>query len=241
MDRIQKGAVIGVGALGFAALFARLGRSAPGIEPAAGHTGNPRTGRYMRLWNTYYITTSETDFARGTESPLYTSAGALIANVSHAFAQDLFVEGAGFLADGRLLNVSGSCGRGDYFTVTAAIHGQQCYHVVNRAVAPWGLGGHSSPLVPLRTIAADRTVIPWGSKVYIAQFDGLAIPRIETAAGPIGGFVHNGCFVASDTGGAIGGAHIDIFAGSRSMMRVLERIYPTRTGLDAWVGSQGCG
>ena len=237
MDRVQKGAVIGVGALGFTALFVSLGRS-----NYDGHTGNPRTGTYKQLWNTYYITTSETDFPRGSESPLYTQSGELIANVSHRFAQDLFVEGAGFIADGRLLNVaSSSCGRGDYFTVTSSIHGQQCYHLVDRSRAPWGYGVQGRPLVALHTIATDRNVIPWGSHVYIAQFDGLVIPKVDTVAGPIGGFVHNGCFLAGDTGGAITGTHIDIFAGSRAMMRILERVYPTRSRLDAWVNTRGCG
>jgi 3D (Asp-Asp-Asp) domain-containing protein len=57
----------------------------------------------------------------------------------------------------------------------------------------------SGPALPLRyyqSIAVDPSVIPLGSRVYVPSYrdDG-----------------HGGWFVAQDTGGAIGGRHIDVF------------------------------
>lgn len=57
----------------------------------------------------------------------------------------------------------------------------------------------AGPALPLRyyqSIAVDPSVIPLGSRVYVPSYrnDG-----------------HGGWFVAQDTGGAIGGRHIDVF------------------------------
>jgi 3D (Asp-Asp-Asp) domain-containing protein len=57
-------------------------------------------------------------------------------------------------------------------------------------------GGSSQPLRFLQSIAVDPNVIPLGSRVYIPAYkhDG-----------------YGGWFVAQDTGGAIGGRHVDVF------------------------------
>jgi 3D (Asp-Asp-Asp) domain-containing protein len=56
--------------------------------------------------------------------------------------------------------------------------------------------GPSLPLTPYESIAVDPTVIPLGSLVYIPAYrdDG-----------------YGGWFVAQDTGGAIGGRHVDVY------------------------------
>ncbi len=56
--------------------------------------------------------------------------------------------------------------------------------------------GSSQPLHFLQSIAVDPNVIPLGSRVYIPAYrrDG-----------------YGGWFVAQDTGGAIGGRHVDVF------------------------------
>lgn len=77
-----------------------------------------------------------------------------------------------------------------------------------RVNAPFGLGARGSHLVPLRTIAVDRTVIPLGSLVYIPAARG------QTVTLPSGAQVtHDGYFLAGDVGGAIRNNHIDVFAG----------------------------
>jgi 3D (Asp-Asp-Asp) domain-containing protein len=70
-----------------------------------------------------------------------------------------------------------------------------------------GVGGKDSlgcKVVPMRTVAIDPKVVPKGSVVYIPETVGLPVP---------GGGVHDGRWYASDTGGAIRGAMIDLFTG----------------------------
>lgn len=75
-------------------------------------------------------------------------------------------------------------------------------------------------LEPFRTLATDTGnmrrhdpkfkrkggVVPPGTRVYILEYDGLELPD---------GTVHDGWFVANDTGGGIYGAHFDVFVGYR--------------------------
>jgi 3D (Asp-Asp-Asp) domain-containing protein len=86
---------------------------------------------------------------------------------------------------------------------------------------------HGIPLEPFRTLAADigatlradprwkgkGGVVPPGTRVYIRELDGRALP---------GGAVHDGWFVVNDTGGGIFGAHFDVFVGSRALGRQVE-------------------
>jgi len=56
--------------------------------------------------------------------------------------------------------------------------------------------GPALPLHPYQSVAVDPRVIPLGSRVYIPAYrnDG-----------------YGGWFVAQDTGGAIGGRHVDVY------------------------------
>lgn len=188
----------------------------------------------MRLWNTFFICSNEADFSGPQDTPVYRTDGSVIAMARAAFFQDLCVEGSGRLADGRVINVAGACGYGVPCNPTHS--GPSCYHTVDMARFPWGVGSHGNPLVPLRSLATYPSQIPYGSYVYLPEWRGVEIPRI----GDLGGFTHDGCFKADDVGGWIGSGHIDIFAGSKQMMQVLERIYPTRSQFEATVSSQAC-
>lgn len=82
-----------------------------------------------------------------------------------------------------------------------------------------GVGGKDSlgcKVVPMRTVAIDPKIIPKGSVVYIPETVGLPVP---------GGGVHDGMWYASDTGGAIRGAMIDLFTGfgSYSMQPIMKK------------------
>jgi hypothetical protein len=55
--------------------------------------------------------------------------------------------------------------------------------------------GPSLPLTYYRSVAVDPRVIPLGSRVYIPYYRGIA----------------GGWFRAQDTGGAIGGRHVDVY------------------------------
>lgn len=81
---------------------------------------------------------------------------------------------------------------------------------------------HGIPLDPFRTVAADigaksssepkfkgqGGLVPIGTRVWVLELVGLQLPD---------GTVHDGWVVASDTGGAIYGAHFDLFVGEKSL------------------------
>ena len=121
-----------------------------------------------------------------------------IAAVSHEFATQLAIQGTGKLHDGRVLNIWGrcKCDHSPCFKVTA-----------NR----WGTSGSGRPLQPFRTVAVDPRVIPLGSLLYVPLLEGRTMPGRP----PFGGFVHDGCVVADDTGGHIDGNRLDLFVGRK--------------------------
>ena len=71
-----------------------------------------------------------------------------------------------------------------------------------------GVGGRDSlgcPTVAMRTAAIDRNVVPRRTILFIKETVGMPMPD---------GSVHDGYWYASDVGGAIKGARIDLFTGS---------------------------
>lgn len=169
---------------------------------------------------TYYWVTAEEDYPGTASETLYDEACAALATVTPTFADSLDLEGTGRLLDGRLLNVAGACGcpRSPCFVVAGPEY-------------PWGIGVQNRPLEPYRSIAVDRTVIPYGTRLWVAELDGVVVPGEP----PWGGFVHDGCVLAADTGGGIVGMHIDWFVGLRASYRTLDQ----RLGLDAVTVHEG--
>src|SRR5262245_40820151 len=75
-----------------------------------------------------------------------------------------------------------------------------------RTVHGSGAGGRS--MVPYRSIAVDRRLIPLGSVLYIPAARGTVV-TLDNGDTQI----HDGYFYAADTGGAIDGNHVDVFIG----------------------------
>jgi 3D (Asp-Asp-Asp) domain-containing protein len=121
-----------------------------------------------------------------------------IAEVSREFASQLAVQGTGKLHDGRVLNIWGPCNckRSPCFKVTQA---------------QWGTAGSGKPLQPFRTMAVDPRVVKLGSWLYVPLLEGRTMP----GRGPWGGYVHDGCVIADDTGGHIVGNRLDLFVGRK--------------------------
>jgi 3D (Asp-Asp-Asp) domain-containing protein len=121
-----------------------------------------------------------------------------IAEVSREFASQLAVQGTGKLRDGRVLNIWGPCNckRSPCFKVTRA---------------QWGTAGTGRPLQPFRTVAVDPKVIKLGSWLYVPLLEGRTMPGRQ----PWGGYIHDGCVIADDTGGHISGQRIDLFVGRK--------------------------
>lgn len=130
---------------------------------------------------------------------LYTDQCHAITDVSPEFASELALQGTGKLRDGRVLNISGACrcGHSPCFNVTAN---------------QWGTSGTGRPLQPFRTVAVDPKVIKLGTLLYVPLLEGRTMP----GRSPWGGYVHDGCVVADDTGGGIDGNQLDLFVGRKA-------------------------
>jgi 3D (Asp-Asp-Asp) domain-containing protein len=129
-----------------------------------------------------------------------------IADVSKDFASQLALQGTGRLHDGRVLNIFGACN----------CNHSPCFKVTN---AQWGTAGTGRPLQPFRTIAVDPKVIKLGSLLYVPLLEGRLMP----GRAPWGGFIHDGCVIADDTGGHIAGSRIDLFVGRKAYFVGLGR------------------
>ena len=136
---------------------------------------------------------------------LYDGSGcAPVAEVSRSFAAEIRMQGTGRLRDGRILNIWGDC----------ACERSPCFRVTGRQ---WGSAGNGRALQPFRTVAVDPKLIRMGTLLYIEALDGRRMP----GKAPWGGFVHDGCVAADDTGGGIDGHQIDLFVGRRAYYRSL--------------------
>jgi len=69
----------------------------------------------------------------------------------------------------------------------------------------YGIGNRNNALEPFVSIAADQTIYPFGTRIYIPSAKGVKLPD---------GSLHDGWFRVDDVGGAIKGNHIDVFIGS---------------------------
>lgn len=147
--------------------------------------------------------------------PMYGKDCEPLAHVSPAFAASARLQGTGRLRDGRLINVAGKC-------ACAAM----CFHIPPRP-REWGTGGSGKALVPFRMVAVDPRVVPMGTLLYIPELDGRRMP----GRAPVGGFIHDGCVVAADTGGGIKGKELDLFVGRKAYVAALAR----RGGSHAWL------
>ncbi len=136
-----------------------------------------------------------------------------IADVTPEFESQLILQGTGKLRNGRVVNIWGAC----------SCPNKPCFKVTE---SKWGTGGSGRPLEPFRTVAVDRKVVKLGSLLYIPVLEGRTMPGRP----PHGGYVHDGCVVADDTGGGIDGHQLDLFVGRKSYYAAMS----WRGGSHAW-------
>jgi len=156
---------------------------------------------------TFYWVTTEDEFTGAKDTDLFDSSCTLLATVPAAFASSLALEGTGRLSDGRLLNTAGACGCST----------SPCY-IEADAAHPWGYGVQNKALVPFRSFAVDKAEIPYGTRLYVPELDGVSMP----GDAPWGAFVHDGCVSADDTGGGIVGKHVDWFVALKASYSTLD-------------------
>jgi 3D (Asp-Asp-Asp) domain-containing protein len=88
------------------------------------------------------------------------------------------------------------------------------YHTGARGIGPRDSLG--CRLQPMRTVAVDPRVFPRHSILFIKETVGLKMPD---------GSTHDGYWYASDVGGAIKGARIDLFTGAgAASMKALQAL-----------------
>ena len=81
------------------------------------------------------------------------------------------------------------------------------YHAGAKGVG--GLDSLGCSVVPMRTIAVDKSLIPRRTVLFIKETVGLTMPD---------GKAHDGYWYASDVGGAIKGQRIDLYTGHNAAL-----------------------
>ncbi len=148
------------------------------------------TGTALPLRVSLYYTALQRDYPAGEQVALRTRNGTLIARVSQAFARKAEIEGSAKLNDGRVINVDGR------------VSGTRRWKHIPQA---FGLDAVGCGLVPFRSAAVDRSVVPLRTRLHLPETVGMRMPD---------GTRHDGIWYAVDTGSAIVGNRIDIFLGA---------------------------
>jgi 3D (Asp-Asp-Asp) domain-containing protein len=169
---------------------------------------------------TYYWVSAEDDQpAAAATTTIYDKTCAALAKVSAAFASDLSISGAGKLVDDRMLTVTGECN----------CKRSPCFRFIDQ---PWGIGADNRPLVPFRSLAVDRKLIPIGTALWIEQLDRIETPGTFPS-------LHDGCVVADDIGGRITGERIDWFVGRKSYYAEIEAAHHLKN-VTVYDGGERC-
>ena len=69
-----------------------------------------------------------------------------------------------------------------------------CFEFINPVSFPYGRSRQGTDLDPYYSSAVNNEDIVNGTKLYIELLDGVEMPGTE------GGFTHDGCVIADDTG-----------------------------------------
>ena len=169
----------------------------------------------LSMWATYYTTHQAENQSNGYPllDPTGNSLGVALSERDWCAAA---LEGSVQVTSSQsLLGVYNFAGRGDTDQVNCSPYYPTLKNIsaTNRvrfkpSNTPYGEGANGNQLVPYRTIAVDRSLIPIGSVVYIPAARGVTVtlPSGDRA-------VHDGYFYAGDVGSAIKGNHIDVFLG----------------------------
>lgn len=174
---------------------------------------------------TYYWVAHEENWAGKRDTRIYDPDCKPIARVAEQFAARLAREGTGKLRDDRVVNVAGPC-ECEY---------SPCFFLLHDETRRFGVGVLERPLSPFRSVAVDPNLVTIGAKLYIPELDGLPMPGTP----PWGGFVHDGCVVADDRGGAVQGRQIDFFMAKKVFYQAFHRQHRLKQ-ITVYSGAQRC-
>ncbi len=121
--------------------------------------------------------------------------------------------------------VSGALPGAGVFNLKATL-----YHAGAKGVG--GLDSLGCKVVPMRTIAVDKTVIPRRTVLFIKETVGLRMPD---------GRNHDGYWYATDVGGAIKGQRIDLYTGNgAASMKPMRALNLTKLTAVKVANFEGC-
>jgi len=198
--------------------------SASSAAPGAG-------GRVLGTFrNTYYDFPRESDHA-GAPVALMNASCAPIAHVPRGFYEAVCVQGSGVLRRGQTVSFAKrDCACAEICPRTSQ---KICFEELDAKAFPFGRGAAGTPIRPMHTIAADTSVLPMGTVVYIPELDGA--PRGGGSGEPL-----DGCFVVEDRGLRVKGEHVDIFTGHPLHTAALEQRLPSNHGVTVVVEAPRC-
>jgi 3D (Asp-Asp-Asp) domain-containing protein len=202
----------------------------PPRDPRAGANANASSGagggRVLgHFRNTYYDFPREADHT-GELVDVMSPSCQSIAKVPRGFHDAVCVQGSGSLKRGGTISFAKrDC---DCAQVCPRTGQKICFDALDPAVFPWGRGAAGKPITPLRTLAADTSVLPLGTVVYLPELDGAGEPASD------------GCFVVEDRGVRVQGEHVDIFTGHPGQTAILNRQVPSNQGVTVVVEAPKC-
>lgn len=179
--------------------------------------------------NTYYDFPAEGDY-KGETVALKDAQCRTIKNVPKDFHDKVCVQGSGTLLDGQTVSFN----RRDCECAAECPRTKQriCFDALSSTKYPWGRGATGGPITPLLTIATDTAVIPFGTSVYIPEYEGMPTDGEGTR--------HDGCFIAQDRGSKVKGKHVDVFAGQEAVTKVWNALVPSNSGVTVVLDSPNC-
>lgn len=188
---------------------------------------------------TYYWNVFERDYLDDDTVPLYDHRdGSVIAYAKRPFVKDVETEGTGVLDDGTMINLVGPCSADDH-----------CFFEVDKEKYPSGVGSQNNPLHPWRSVAADQRILPFGTKIYVRELDGLCLPPTDRFDPEDEGFIwdevcrgykHDGCVVVDDVGGSIRDNHLDFFALTSSLFQMISAQMGWAESVNVYINSPKC-
>jgi 3D (Asp-Asp-Asp) domain-containing protein len=197
-------------------------RRADPEQPDRGKADGKLLGRFAL---TYYWVAHEENWTGRRNTRIYDPDCKPIAKVAEQFAARLAREGTGKLRDDRVVNVAGPC-ECEY---------SPCFFLLHDETRRFGVGVLERPLSPFRSVAVDPSLVTIGARLYIPELDGLPMPGTP----PWGGFVHDGCVVADDRGGAVQGRQIDFFMARKVFYQAFHRQHRLKQ-ITVYSGAQRC-
>jgi 3D (Asp-Asp-Asp) domain-containing protein len=182
--------------------------------------------------NTYYDFPHESDprYANTDAVSIMSASCQPIAKVPRGFHDAVCVQGSGALARGGTVSFAKrDCACAEVCPRTSQ---RICFDALDPHTFPFGRGASGKAILPLRSVAADTSVLAMGTVIYVPELDGAP----KNASGD----PHDGCFVVEDRGLRVKGEHVDIFSGHPSQTAMLERYVPSNQGVTVVVNAPKC-